>query len=405
MVDLFGLKEFGIEFAKTLVVGGTIVGIPIYKILKKNKDTDMKDLMIELGIQNKKGKVPLVIDKSEAEYGYNYVFHVPEGKSIKDFENNIAGLQNVLDGEIQFEDLGKQRVLMRVVTNKLEKNYPYEHEELSLMKFFIGYTYYGKLYLTLSNDDVHMLVGGGMGKGKSSFLRLLISQMIANDKNNMIQLHLCDLARKEFVLFENSSKVKNIAYDINDTIKVLYELKDIMLERSKEFKDGINDIYKYNKAHPDNPWCFHVCFIDEFADLILTQDKKESIVLQFLLAELLRKGRSVGIHFILSTQHPNAETVPSLIKKHLFIRIAFAVSDRYASDAILDHNGAEQIRITGRAIIKDSSGEKEFQALYLDEEAAMTMIKDTIIDKEVEEVKEIIGVKRSGNSKKRQRNT
>jgi hypothetical protein len=402
MVDLFGLREFTWELFKTLTIGGTLTGIPLYYYLKQNSPHSIENLMHELKITNSKNQVPLVINEQEKEYGKNYVFHVPEGLCLEDFtkEHKKEKLQHVLDGEIKLENIGNMNVLMKVITQKLEKQYEYKYEKLPLMKFFIGYSYMGKEYLTLSNDDVSMLIGGGTGKGKSSLLRLLITQMILNNYN-MIDLYLCDLARKEFSMFEKCKYVKKIAYDEKDTLEILYTLKQIIEERSKEFKDGINSIYKYNKKYSNNKWKFIVCFIDEFADITLTPNKKVNTQMQLLLSELERKGRAVGVHFGLSTQHPNAETVPSIIKKHLFIRFAFSCSDRFASDAIIDHYGAEDIKATGRAIMKNSEGEVEVQTAFLDEDECIKLIEHTFIYKEGKDKIETIGVKRNGTSGKR----
>ena len=400
--DLFGLGEFAWELFKTLTVGGTLTGIPLYYYLKGNKLHSIEELFHEIKIENTKSQVPLVIDEQEKEYGKNYVFHVPEGLCLEDFtkEHKKERLQHALDGEIKLENIGNMNVLMKLITIKLKKQYDFEYEKLPLMKFFIGYSYLGKVYLTLSNDDVSMLIGGGTGKGKSSFLRLLITQMILNN-HNMIDLYLCDLARKEFSMFEKCKYVKKVAYDEKETLDILYTLKQIIEQRAKEFQDGINSIYKYNKKFPNKKWKFIVCFIDEFADITLTPNKKMNMQIQLLLSELERKGRACGVHFGLSTQHPNAETVPSIIKKHLFIRFAFSCSDRFASDAILDHYGAEDIKHTGRAIMKNSKEEIEVQTVFLDEDECIKLIEHTFVEKEEVNNEEILGVKRNGSTRKR----
>lgn len=405
MVDQFGFAEFTIEFLKTVAVGGTVIGIPVYKTWKKSKLDWFGDLMMECGIKNKKDMIPLIIDKQEKEYGFNLVLFVPEGLCIDDFEKHRKQIEHVVNGEIILENIGDKKVLMKVVTIKLAKQIDYAYKELPLLQYNIGMGYMGEEILKLGNDDVSILVGGATGKGKSSLLRLLITQMILNN-HNMIDLYLCDLARKEFCLFEKSRYVKNFTYDIKGTLEVLYELKKILEERSLKFDGGINSIYKWNTKHPKNKWKFKVCFIDEFADITLasktlTSKDKSNIETQMLLSELERKGRAVGIHFVLSTQHPNAETVPSIIKKHLLVRFAFSVADRFASEAILDHSGAEKILQTGRVIMKTSEGEKELQTYFLDEDVCERLIKFSFVEKEKEVKDEIIGVKRNGATRKR----
>ncbi len=408
MVDKFGFAEFTIEFLKTVAVGGTIVGIPVYKTWKKSKTDWFGDLMLECGIKNKKNMIPLVIDKQEKEYGFNLVAFVPEGLCIDDFERHRKQIEHVVNGEIILENIGDKKILMKIITIKLEKQYDYVYKKLPLLQYNIGMSYMGEEILKLGNDDVSILVGGATGKGKSSLLRLLITQMILNN-HNMIDLYLCDLARKEFCLFEKSKYVKKFSYDIKETLEILYGLKKILEERSSKFEAGINSIYKWNIKNPDDKWKFKVCFIDEFADITLTSKtltskNKVNADVQILLSELERKGRAVGIHFVLSTQHPNAETVPSIIKKHLLVRFGFSVSDRFASEAILDHGGAENILQTGRVIMKNSEGEKELQTYFLDEDICEELIKFSFIEKDkikFNKSEEIIGVKRNGAARKR----
>lgn len=396
--DLFGLKEFGWELLKTLCIGGGLVGLPLYyTYCRHRQDKEFSDLMIETGLKNKKEMVPLIINERDREYGKDYILHVPEGLCVNDFEKEKARLEHALGGTLEFEYIGNQNVLMKQILIKLKKMYEYEYEELPLMKFALGYSYSGKEYLKLSNDDVSILVGGGTGKGKSSFLHLLLVQLILNNFG-MIDIYLADLMRKEFMVYEKCKFVQKICYDIDETIKMLYELRDILYSRMQCFEAGINNIYKYNAKYLDKRWKYIVCFIDEFADITLTAKKKDNIEAQLLLSELERKGRAVGMHFVLSTQHPNAEVVPACIKKHLLVNVAFAVKDHYASEAILDHSGAEKLKETGRAIIKTSEWEKEIQTFYVDVDKVEDIIKHTFVDKPKQAEEEVIGVERNAGA-------
>ena len=393
VVDIFGFAEFGTELIRTLIGGGILVGVPLYYTFFRKGNKGFKNLMVEVGLKNKKKKVPLVISEQEKNYGKNYVLHVPEGLCINDLEKERTRLEHTLGGTLEFENIGNQNILMKQISMKLQSIYEYTYEKLPIMKFALGYSYTGKEYLRLCNDDVSILVGGGTGKGKSSFLHLLLVQLILNN-NNMIDIYLSDLMRKEFMVYEKCKYVKSLCYDIDDTLQMLYKLKNILNDRMQCFEAGINNIYKYNAKYPHKKWKFIICFIDEFADITLTPNKKDNIEAQLLLSELERKGRAIGMHFVLSTQHPNAQTVPACLKKHLLVNVAFSVQDRYGSEAILDHAGAEKLRETGRAIIKTSEGEREIQTLYVDVDMVEDMINNTFIEKSCRVEVDIIGVAR-----------
>jgi hypothetical protein len=393
VVDIFGFAEFGSELIKTLIGGGILAGVPLYYTLFRKRNKGFNNLMFEVGLKNKKDKVPLVISEQEKEYGKNYVLHVPEGLCIDDFEKGKTKLEHTLGGILEFESIGNQNILMKQISMKLQRIYEYTYEKLPIMKFALGYSYTGKEYLKLCNDDVSILVGGGTGKGKSSFLHLLLVQLILNN-HNMIDIYLSDLMRKEFMVYERCMYVKDLCYDIGDTLQMLYKLKHILSDRMQCFEAGINNIYKYNAKYPLKKWKFIICFIDEFADITLTPNKKDNIETQLLLSELERKGRAIGMHFVLSTQHPNAQTVPACIKKHLLVNVAFSVQDRYCSEAIIDHSGAEKLKETGRAIIKNSEGEKEIQTFYVDVDQVEDLIKHTFIKKTEAVENDVIGVAR-----------
>jgi S-DNA-T family DNA segregation ATPase FtsK/SpoIIIE len=86
---------------------------------------------------------------------------------------------------------------------------------------------------------------------------------------------------------------------------------------------------------------YHVVVVEELADLF-----SQSRAAEPPLVRLAQKGRAAGIHLILATQRPDAETLSGQLRSNIPSRIALTVQKSTESKIILDETGAE--RLTGR---------------------------------------------------------
>jgi S-DNA-T family DNA segregation ATPase FtsK/SpoIIIE len=90
------------------------------------------------------------------------------------------------------------------------------------------------------------------------------------------------------------------------------------------------------KGHQYLP--FIVLVIDEFADLIMTAEKRSKCQLQGWHNWPVPSV----IHLIIATQRPSVNIITGTIKANFPSRIAFKVSSKIDSRTILDAGGAEQ---------------------------------------------------------------
>ena len=90
-----------------------------------------------------------------------------------------------------------------------------------------------------------------------------------------------------------------------------------------------------------------VLVVEELADLIM-QDKEALTP----ITRLAHKARAVGIHLVLATQRPDADTFPGLLRTNVPSRIALSVRSGTESKIILDETGAERLLGKGDMLIK-----------------------------------------------------
>jgi S-DNA-T family DNA segregation ATPase FtsK/SpoIIIE len=81
-----------------------------------------------------------------------------------------------------------------------------------------------------------------------------------------------------------------------------------------------------------------VIIIDELADLLTGEDK---IAVETDIARIAQNGRNVGIHLIISTQHPM--NIPVVILANIPTKLCFQVDSEFASEQVLGEPGAETL--------------------------------------------------------------
>lgn len=158
-----------------------------------------------------------------------------------------------------------------------------------------------------TSNDVHMLVTGGTGSGKSRFLFSIISSIAINYHPDDVELWLIDCKINEFKPFIDKYRlphIKMVALErTEDFCRAFFEyMLEVKKERDRLFgAAGCNDFQAYRKAKGD-PHCMPriVVIVDEFHALmqVLNDDRRLKNAMENALAEY----RSHGISFIISDQ-------------------------------------------------------------------------------------------------------
>jgi hypothetical protein len=109
-----------------------------------------------------------------------------------------------------------------------------------------------------------------------------------------------------------------------------------------------------------------IVLIEEIADY-LAKDSPVKDEAFDLLAPLLRKGRSAGIHIICSTQYPKNEILPTSISTNLPLKICFRLDRDYKAEIVLgDNYPATKLQGKGHGVsVVPGIGLVEFQSPYV----------------------------------------
>jgi S-DNA-T family DNA segregation ATPase FtsK/SpoIIIE len=179
-------------------------------------------------------------------------------------------------------------------------------------------------------------------------LHSLIASMLLKHSPDTLQLALIDPKRVEFSRYAKLPNLYRggIATETPQAREMLQELVVEMDARYASFERiGVANIADARKQ--GQQLYFIVAVIEEMSALV-HGDKN----IQPLIERLAEKARAAGIHLVLATQRPDAETFTGLLRSNIPARIALSVQKGTESKIILDEIGAENLLGAGDMLLK-----------------------------------------------------
>lgn len=263
--------------------------------------------------------------------------------------------------------------------------------------------------VTSFTEVPHMLVGGGTGKGKSSFLRFIITYFLTRMRD--VEVWHVDLKDgAEAAVFENVKNYRG-TFEVATALRFLNELQFAIRDRMQFLAENkllsIEDFYKkdpskiiWSKAiQSRHDMKRIVLVIDEASSLFMAGPRNassDSIKARTLAQIIGAKGRAAGIQMVIATQRPDLRSVDTNLKTHLTGRLAFRMADIASSTTILDSARATKMSsVSGRAIWKEQGLYTELQLPFISAtdarralEAAAMVLADS--NKPKEEVQALV---------------
>ncbi len=198
----------------------------------------------------------------------------------------------------------------------------------------------------------HMLVAGTTGSGKSVFIHSMLLTVLMRNRPEDLRLVMVDPKMVEFSYYQDLPNLLcPVITDPGQAKVALDKLADLMDRRFELMsKAKVRDIRGYNSSyaprHNKKKLPFIVVVVDEFADLA-QQCKDIAAPIQ----RLGQKARAAGIHMIIATQRPDAQTISGTVKSNLPTTVCLMVKDYTASQVVLKQKGGEQLLNHGDMLV------------------------------------------------------
>lgn len=216
-------------------------------------------------------------------------------------------------------------------------------------------------------DAPHALIGGTTKSGKSVFMNVLVSSLIAKNSPEELKLVLIDPKEVELAAY---SGIPHLACPIiNFQREALIALNWLVNEMNNRYSllktNGVKTIEALRETRGIQLPSI-ICIIDELSNLIRKSNQKE---FEGLLIQIAEKARACGIHLIVATQRPSMGAVVGDLKSNLPTRIAFRTTSAKDSNIILDKSGAEKLSAKGNFLLSESFSDElvNIQGLYISE--------------------------------------
>lgn len=364
-----------IEWVIAPLAIGALGFVPKGKLSDKRKIQKIFENM-KIGVQergNKELSYPKFYDKKqiledeEKVLGTRYTFTFPLGLSAKAIQKIQSNGEVFSDGlnkpvEIEFDGMLHLNVYDKKLPTLINfKDVPIAKEwKLSLGRHYKG-------WIVHDFDAIpHMIVGGTTRFGKSVLLKTLVTQLILANPDD-VEIFIVDLkGGLEFNRFSTLKQVKKVAKNAVEALLILREIQADMTgeidEEGNKLDGGMQETFLKNgwTNVVESPFKTRkFVIVDEGAQLApekwMPKEMKNLLSeCQYILSEIARIGGALSYRLIFTTQYPTADVLPRQIKMNADIKIAFRLGTGYASQVVIDEDGAEDLPtdIKGRALVK-----------------------------------------------------
>lgn len=385
------------ETVSTALMGGLALKAYLSKSGATNDSEKLQKIFTLTGLNIKDGKqtyTAQLVKKKHFDWGSEYKYRLPLGRSFKDFQDRLDTIQDGLNNRrvrIQLRDLKQLQfgsnliesiktlhqsklsekkevelsfdgmLTVRVYNNQMTKELPFEAGEG--WKVPIGITRMKNEMVYLNFESIpHFVLGGATRYGKSNLINCIITSLLLSNPKH-VNFHLIDLkGGVELCDYENIKQTRGIAYEPEEALEVLEKAYNLMRATQQRLrKMGKKKVQEAGIKER------HFIIIDEVGELnpseaVTKEEKKLKESCQRVMSQISRLGAGLGFRLIMATQYPTGDVIPRQCKQNADAKLCFRVQSGTASRVVLDEVGAEALpEIRGRAIYLTASGQKIVQ--------------------------------------------
>lgn len=330
------------------------------------------DLMFELGIINKFNKFPMINLTRKTEYGWSGYISLEIGLSFADISKNIAIIsENLKCIWIMQTEQFSDKAQIQIVTEKMDKNFPYECPKLKPNEMYQGIDFLKKPIIIDVNKYNMFLLAGATGSGKTRFIYQILLSWILSCQINEVEIYLSDIAKNEYNCLQYCKHVKYYASELEELYKLMFYIKHKIKMRKQTIavmrdKGLATNIEEYNQISKQK-MSYSFLIIDE-ASVIMpdkTDSENEKLMKQVILdvlKDISKTGRGLGIFCFIATQKTVKDELPSVIKNMSAVRISFRANDMVSSEVIMGDHSA--VGLADRYAVYSLNGGSQQKYLY-----------------------------------------
>ena len=413
------------EIGTSIILGGVAAGAFVaQKGITVNDSGKIQRIMSLSGLNVKDGKDTLttqLLTKKQHDWGWEYKYRIPLGRSFNDYLNKQDVIQDGLNNrkrtpnfndikqiafkkdyfknlqELQRKKLGEQKeveldydgaLIIRVYDKPLSTEVPFTTGEV--WKVPVGITREMNTFKYHDFEVIpHLVLGGATRYGKSNFINSMINSLLITQPDN-VNFFFIDLkGGVELCDYENIKQTVSIAYEPLEALETLRKAYGQMREiQQKVRRKGKKNVQEANIKER------YFVIVDEVGELnpseAVTKGEKEiKIECQTIMSQIARLGAGLGFRQILATQYPTGDVIPRQCKQNSDAKLSFRVQSATASRVVLDETGAELLpQIRGRAIYQTADKREIVQTPLITSEIIQDTVKPFIIEKVVLNVNE-----------------
>lgn len=210
------------------------------------------------------------------------------------------------------------------------------------------------------NSCYHALVGGATGSGKTVLLHNIISfgSMLYSPE----ELQFCLLDYKEGTEFQNYEGIPHVRIlaiesQLSFGTSFLSYMQNLIKERGEFFKSLSVANIKDARSKTSLPIPRILIIIDEF-QVLLSDGSRDAQKVSQMLDDISKRGRSFGVHLVLSTQSLAGVGLRLSTLGQISLRLALRIS-KDDSERILESGNLEPafFKRRGQAILNENSGQ------------------------------------------------
>lgn len=289
LIELMNVKQnsipyyiyvFGLGAILTIILLAIIIALKPLNLKKENNKKDTK-IMLDIGIKNKNGEIPVKYKIFKSDFKENGLIirfiskNIPQAK----FEEYKPNLERAYDINIyRFKEIPSKQKYMDIYC------VPKEYD--TIRDFVLSNED------TFKNNFIHELVIGGTRSGKTYYTKGEIAKVIMNlekiNKDEKIELFIADFKNEDFIQFKNCPNY----YGYLNAVDGISKVYDIMNKRAESGENNSN----YSTI---------ILLIDEYSsllDYLSIINKTQANTLKGNVASLLKMGASKKIKLLVVDQ-------------------------------------------------------------------------------------------------------